>query len=129
MADVMLMLGQFKFSVDSATYQEFSRTNDYRWQSQPYVNAPVGYQYTGRGEESISLSGVVFPGYIRSLEQLNLMRAEAGKGTPLILVDGRGFVWGRYIIQSVTENVNVFYEKGVPRRQQFSLELKRYGDA
>jgi phage protein U len=129
MADVMLRLGQFAFQIDGATYQEFNRTNEYRWQSQPYVNAPPGYQYTGKGEESISLSGVVFPGYIRSFEQLNLMRAEADKGTPLLLVDGRGFVYGRYIIQSISEAVNSFYPQGVPRRQQFNLELKRYGNA
>ena len=93
------------------------------------MNAPPGYQYIGQGEEALALEGVVFPQFNRSLEQLNLMRAEASKGQPLLLVDGRGFIWGNYIILSISENQNVFFEKGVPRRQQFTLEIRRYGNA
>jgi len=56
------------------------------------------------------------------------MRAEAGKMKPLILVDGRGFVHGRWVIHRVEEGQEVFAHRGAPRKQTFRMQIEKYDD-
>jgi phage protein U len=56
------------------------------------------------------------------------MRTEAGKGEPLELVDGLGNVHGLWVITEVEETRKVLSAEGVPRRIDFRLQIKRYGE-
>lgn len=126
MADVMMQLGEYQFSVNTAAYQDLRRSSEYRWKNQERVGQLDALQYTGQGSDTITLSGVVFPGYKGGTGQLNAMRAQAGTGQPLLLVDGQGFIHGRWVIEKIDEQQAVFARAGVPRRQQFSLQLRKY---
>ena len=57
-----------------------------------------------------------------------LMRAQAGLGKPLFLVSGNGFAFGRWCIVKITENQSNFLNDGAPRKIEFSISLKRYGE-
>jgi len=61
------------------------------------------------------------------LRQVELMRAVAGTGQPMILVDGLGWVWERWVIRSVEERKSVFLADGAPRKIEFNVELQAYG--
>ena len=126
MPDVMLQLGAFQFSVDSAAYQNLSRTAEYTWASQERIGAIDALQFTGPANETIDLSGVIFPFYRGGLGQLDLMRAQASIGAPLPLVSGRGSVMGLWVMLSVREGQTIFAEGGTPRRVDFDLSIKRY---
>lgn len=128
MADVMMKLGEFTFSVDSAAYQELSRVSEYRWASQNRVGQRPALQAIGPGGETINVNGIIYPGNRGGTEQLNDMRTEAGKLEPLLLVDGRGFVHGRWVIERVEEGQSVFAQAGVPRKQTFRMQLRKYAD-
>ncbi len=56
------------------------------------------------------------------------MRQEAEKGTPLLLNDSAGRVWGQWVITRVEETQSVFYADGSPRQVEFRLKLARYGE-
>jgi phage protein U len=122
----MMQLGVYQFSVNTAAYQDLRRSSEYRWKNQERVGQLDALQYTGQGSDTITLSGVVFPGYKGGTGQLNAMRAQAGTGQPLLLVDGQGFIHGRWVIEKIDEQQAVFARAGVPRRQQFSLQLRKY---
>ena len=126
MSDVMMTLGPYRFGMDSAAYSELTRTTEYRWESQELIGARDAQQYTGPGEETISLPGVVYPHWRGGVRQIDEMRSLASQGRPLLLTDGVGRVWGRYVITRVDETQGVFLRQGLPRRQQFTLSLKRY---
>ncbi|TAN71131.1 MAG: phage tail protein, partial [Magnetospirillum sp.] len=98
MTEVMMALGGYRFSLSTAAYQDLDRTNEYRWAAQERMGRRSARQFTGPGDETIALSGVILPHYRGGLGQLDAMRAEAGKGKPLMLVDGLGRVWGKYCI-------------------------------
>jgi phage protein U len=129
MAEVMMMLGQFQFGIDTAAYQELSRTTEYRWPSLDVFGGAQALQFTGRGPESINLQGSIFPGWRGGTGQLDAMRGQAAAGEPLMLVTGTGALLGRYVIERVDEKQSVFAAAGVARKQEFTLQLKRYGDA
>lgn len=124
----MMRIGQFNFSVSTAAYQDFTREVNYRWQPQERFGQIPAQQFTGLGEENISLSGDIYPDYAGGLGQLDNMRLEAGLGLPLMLVDGQGYIWGKWVIKSIREQQTIFFADGAPRKQSFSMEITRYGD-
>ncbi len=128
MIDVMMMLGSFMFSIDTAAYQELTRTNEYRWPAQERVSREAALQFVGPGQESLSLKGTIYPHYKGGIGQMQLLRDDAALGEPLLLVDGNGNYWGKYVIERVEETRTVFYADGTPRKIDFKLDLKYYGD-
>lgn len=124
----LMKLGDFTFSIKSAAYQSLSRRTEYRWRSQPRVGRLPAKQFTGPGEETISLEGKIYPHFKGGVKQLEAMRAVADKGEALMLVDGSGHVWKRWVINRVEEDQKVFFEDGTPRLTEFRLELSRYGE-
>ena len=124
----MLALGDYRFSVSSAAYQELSHSAEYRWAAQPRLGRLPARQYLGPGEESITLNGVIHPGYKGGLGQLDSMRAESAKGEPLNMSEGGGRIWGLWVIMRVEETRRVLDADGAPRRIEFRLQLVRYGE-
>lgn len=128
MQDIMMVLGTYVFSIESASYQKLSRSVAYRWKNQTRMMARDALQFTGEGEDSITLTGVIYPNYKGGTGQLTVMRGLAGKGKPLILIDGKGFVHGLWIIEKIEEVVDAFFGKGVPKKQTFTMKIRKYGD-
>jgi phage protein U len=56
------------------------------------------------------------------------MKDSADRGEPLLLVDGLGQIWGRWVILQIEETREVFLKNGVPRKISFRLSISRYGE-
>lgn len=122
----MMRLGPFRFSVATAAYQRLQRSTEYRWARQERIGTNDALQFTGLGPETIDLQGVVHPFHRGGLGQVDRMRSAAANGIPLPLIDGRGRVHGLWAIESVTEGQQVFQQRGVPKRQEFTVRITRY---
>ncbi len=122
----MMALGPFKFGIDTAAYQELSRTTEFKWAEQPVFGELDNLQYLGPGADVITLNGVIFPEFKGGFEQLDGLRALGGVGQPHMLVSGTGKVMGQWVINSVEEGQGVFAAMGVPRRQEFTLSIKKF---
>lgn len=123
---IMLRLGSFKFSLDTAAYQELTRTTNYRWARQERIGTNDALQFTGLGPEAVDLRGVIFPLFRGSDRQIARLRSQASLGFPLPMIDGRGKVWGLWAVESIGETQSVFMDNGAARRIQFDLRLSRY---
>ena len=124
----LMKLGEYTFSIDSAAYQSLLRTTEYRWRSQSRIDRLPAQQFVGPGQDTLSLEGVIYPYFRGGLGQLDAMRQEAGKGEPLMLVDGTGFIWQQWVITQVEETQRILFEDGSPRKVEFRLQLTRYGE-
>jgi phage protein U len=124
---VMMALGAFRFGVNRANYQTFTRSASWRWEAQDRLGRNPALQFLGPGTDEISLQGVIYPHFKGGLRQVELMRFVANAGQPLILVDGLGWVWDRWVITSVEETKTLFLADGAPRKIEFSVGLKAYG--
>lgn len=123
---IMWMLGPFVFSRDTAAPQTLRQAAQYSWAAQErFGNAPL-LQFTGAGAETIDLDGVIYPHYQGGLHQIAYMRELAGKGQPMILVDGRGNNYRQWSILSVEETGSVFLANGAARKIEFKVSLQRY---
>lgn len=128
MPEVMMTLGDFRFSLDTAAYKRLRRTVEYRWAAQERAGRRPARQFTGIGNETVELEGVIYPHYRGGLGQLEAMRALAGQGSPQILTDGTGKVWGKFCIERIEEIQTLFFGDGTPRKQEFRLSLGHYGE-
>lgn len=128
MSQTMIALGGFRFSMDTAAYQELTRSNQYRWQSQDRISREPALQFIGVGQEKIELAGIIYPHYRGGVKQIDEMRKIAGKGDPLLLIDGLGFVWGQWVIVQIDETSSMFIANGQPQKQTFKLTMNRYGE-
>jgi len=118
----MMALGLFVFSLPTLAYQQLQRQQAWQHASHSRVGARAAYQYTGPGEERITLSGLIAPemtGTAASLDEL---------GQPLPLVDGTGKVYGAYVIQQLNETQRLFFPDGRARKIEFELSLLRVDD-
>ncbi|WP_421780707.1 phage tail protein [Kiloniella litopenaei] len=124
---VMMALGNYRFSMDTAAYDKLRRENDYNWVSVQRLGAETSQQYLGEGDETITLDGVIYPHFKGGLNQVSDMRAQASTGEAFLMVDGRGKVWGKYAIKKITEEQSRPRKDSAPLKIDFSLILKRYG--
>ncbi|MHC8326009.1 phage tail protein [Pseudomonas sp. LB1P83] len=125
---MMLALGMFVFSLSTAAYQTLQRQTEWRHASNSRVGAAPARQFVGRGDDAITLPGVILPelaGTTLSLDALRLM-ANTGKAWPM--VEGSGRIYGLWVIDSLSETKTVFFRDGTPRRIEFNLSLKRIDD-
>ena len=125
---VMMALGPFRFEVGRSTYQSLVMSQSWRWPEQARIGRDAALQFTGRDPAEIRLQGVLFPGFDGGLRQVEEMRTLADQGKPLQLVDGLGRVWGAWVIVEVADTRSVLMDNGQPRRIEFELKLKAYGE-
>lgn len=125
---MMLALGMFVFSLRTAAYQEMQRQTEWRHPSSNRIGAAPARQFLGRGDDSITLPGLIVPelaGTTLSLDALRLM-ANTGKAWPM--VEGTGRIYGLWVIDNLSETRTLFFRDGTPRRIDFTLSLKRVDD-
>jgi phage protein U len=124
--DAMMTLGPYIFGLNTAAFQELNRNTEWRWGSQDVFEGVPAMQFTGWGKDTITLPGVIFTEYWGGTGQLDALRGLGDEGEPQTLIDGRGFVWGEYVITGVQERQSYFAAAGVPLRQEFTVTLERY---
>ncbi|MBA0289207.1 oxidoreductase [Stenotrophomonas maltophilia] len=125
---MMMSLGTFVFSLQTAAYQQLQRQMSWRHPASERVGVLAARQYLGPGEETIDLSGVIHAEMTDDLLTLDVLRELAADGRPLALVEGNGTVYGGYVILSINEGRTEFFADGTPRRIDFQLQLARIDD-
>ncbi|MDX2109207.1 MAG: phage tail protein [Verrucomicrobiota bacterium] len=133
--NIQMQLGEYKFSVSTAAYQVLERIREYRWPKQERLGGMPARQFVGRGDDTISLHGVIFPfSNQRSgsrgsgLYQVGSMATLAGRGEPLELVDSTGLAWGRWCIERIVETKRELAGGGIPKKIEFTISLGFYAE-
>lgn len=125
----MMRLGSYKFCIYTAAYQELNRTTNYKWGEQAVFGDWDNLQFLGPGEDTQSLTGVVYPEFKGGTGQIDELRALAATGSPQLLISGTGKILGYWVINSITEGQTKFAAFGVPRRQEFTVNMRKYSDS
>jgi phage protein U len=126
---MLMVFGQFVFQTDTLSFNELQRQRAWNHASNPVAKGRAKRQYVGIGDETISLSGLIYQehgmGNRQSLDDLAIM---ADQGSGFTLMDGSGYLYGVYIIENLDETRSVLLFNGVPRKIDFSLKLTRVDD-
>ena len=131
MRGYMARLGNFTFSMDTAGFSELQRAVSYRWGSINRIGRKPARQFTGQGDDTIRLRGVIYPHFRGGLGQIAVLRQQAGRGVkmPFVYSDTQASQFiGNFCVTDVEETRTVFFADGRPRKIEFNLSLVDYGD-
>jgi len=121
-----MALGPFGFESLSFGFHGIGRGLATPWASIATVGGLDRLQWTGGESDKVTIAGVVFPEEFGGLDSLEGVRSAARAGVVLPLVTLGGNVFGMYVIENVTEDQTHHDAHGRPRKDVFSIELKRY---
>lgn len=127
-APVLMMLGGFKFSLNTAVFTEVQRGTSWRWAGQERVGQLDALQFTGPGDDRITLPGIVYPDFRGGTRNLDDLRQLASQGRPLRLILASGEILGAWVIDHVEETQAFHKPDGSFRRQAFTVSLRKFGD-
>ena len=126
---MLMAFGQFVFETDTLSFTELQRQRSWNHASNPVAKGRAKRQYIGVGDETVSLSGLIYEaqgfGKRQSVDDLAMM---ADRGTAYTLVDGSGYLYGVYIIEGLDDSRSVLLFNGVPRKIDFAIKLTRVDD-
>lgn len=125
---MMMALGMFVFTLETLVYQELQRQTDWRHGTTSRIGTNPARQYLGRGEDAITLPGVLLPALLGTPLSLDTLRVMADTGKSWPLIEGTGRILGTWVIESVNETRTLFFRDGAARRIEFTIALKRIDD-
>lgn len=128
MAMTMMALGEFRFALETAAYERLALSQSWRWPKLERITRDPALQFVGADTAEIALDGVIYPSFKGGLGQIERLRAMADEGRPLLLTDGLGRVWGKWAIEKIEDSRTHFTDDGQPRKIEFRLTLKAYGE-
>lgn len=125
---MLMALDQFVFGLETLAFQELQRQTQWKHRTTSRVGARDARQFTGPGEDTITLTGLLTPELTGTLSSLQDLRQMADAGGAYAMVDGAGTVYGAYVIEGLNEGQSLHYSDGTPRRVEFTLTLARTDD-
>lgn len=125
-SDHLLCIGLFVFGIDRTTYQELERRAAYRWAAAPRYGARDALQFTGPGEDQITLNGELVPEVIGRYGDIETLREMGESGEVQDVLLGDGTVIGQYVIQAVDHRERDIVMGGRARHYDFAVDLLRY---
>lgn len=128
MTKPLYQLGDFQFDLANGAPQTLDWQAEYRWEEQGRLLRDPAQQFVGPGGQTITLDGVLFPGFSGRQSTMEQLRGIARQGQPLMLTDGLGKVYGKWAIKSLREGKGVFMDNGAARQIDFNIQLAFYGE-
>ena len=122
---MLAILGAFPFEINSAPYDKLERVTQQRWTSNNRIGQRAAMQHLGPGDDSITLSGTLVPEISGGRLSLDLLRIMADEGQAWPFIDGEGFIYGLWVIESVKETRQFMFDDGAPRQIDFVIKIKR----
>ncbi|AXG44983.1 MULTISPECIES: phage tail protein [Photorhabdus] len=125
---MMAALGLFVFMLKTTPYQSLQHQQSWRYGFNNRVGARPAFQFMGPNNDTITLSGALYPeitGGRLSLLALQLM-AQSGKAWSFL--DGSGTIYGMFIIESIDQTKSEFFTDGTARKIDFTVTLRRVDD-
>jgi len=126
---MMMVLGMFVFSLPTLAYQELQRQTQWKFASNARVGRRDAVQFTGKGDDLITLTGWIAPELTGSAFSLDALRLMADTGKSWFLIQGTGRIYGSYVIESMDEGRTVLDGDGDAKRIEFTIKLKRTDDS
>ena len=126
MAPIPMALGPYMFHATNFGYNKFGRSVSTNWAEIEVVGGPNDAQWTGGQDEKLTIGGVLFPEEYGGMRTMRALQSSAQTGIILPLLTLAGDVFGNFRIESVDEDQSYHTRYGLPRRNEFSIALKKH---
>ncbi|MBY4840972.1 MULTISPECIES: phage tail protein [unclassified Pantoea] len=125
---MMMIYGMFVFMRQTAPYQSLEQQTEFRHVKNDRVGKSAKWQYIGAGEDTITLTGTLYPEITGGDVSLAALRTMAYGGKAWPLIEGTGTIYGIFAITSIRENRTEFMQDGKAQKIEFTLTLKKQSE-
>lgn len=125
---MMMVLGLYVFGLYTVPYQQLQRQINWRHPAVSRVGKRPARQFIGPGDDTITLSGVLYPELTGGKISLAALKAMADEGMAWPLIEGTGIFYGLFVIEELNQTDSTFFPDGAPRKIEFTLKLTRVDD-
>ncbi len=124
---MLLSLGDFQFSVATAAYNDLDTKASYPWATVDRLQNVPQRQAMGKETRSVTLKGTVYTSYRGAgSSQIETIRGQAARMSPLPLVTGSGRFLGLWVVTKIDQGDSYFFEDGTPQKQVFTITLDKF---
>jgi len=127
-AKVMMMLGDFAFSIDTTAYQQLTREAQWRWAEQARIGKQDLLQYVGKSARTVRLEGQSHAFFRNGVDSVNDLFDIGENAAPQQLVSGAGDVLGWWVMVDFSDVTTRFLPGGGQRNKNWTVTLKYYAD-
>ena len=124
----MLALGQFVFEQKNLPYQEMQQQLAWRHPAGNRIGQRPAHQFTGPEDEKITLTGILIPELTGGEAAISQIRDMGDEGLSWPLITGMGEILGMFVVESLNISRSVFFQDGMARRIEYTLNLLRVDD-
>lgn len=126
---MLASLGLFVFETAATAFESLDRSSAYRYGTGNAVGTRPHMQYIGQDNDSISLSGTLYPSLTDGILSLDKLRDMAATGKSYALMNGNGYYYGMCHITDIKETQTHLLQDGTARKISFSVSLKLADDS
>lgn len=127
----LLALGPHIFEILPLNYQRLEKETVAEWASVPRFGTTSARQFTGLGDDSMRIDGLLFPHEFGGRAEFEAIRATQAAGVPVMMA-GMGAatavrIFGLVVILAVSDEQTHIGPDGQGRVLSFSIDLAPYG--
>ncbi|MEN5297866.1 phage tail protein [Brucella sp. TWI559] len=132
MAMPLLALGPHVFEIAPLNFQEIERTTEALWPTISRFGGRPGRQFTGYGDDSVTISGLLYPDEVGGRAEYEAIRTTQAAARPVLMLGWAtglsmaASLFGRVVILSVQDTQSIINRQGYGRKIEFSLEVAPY---
>ena len=125
----LLALGPHIFEIAPLNFQEIERDTEAKWPAISRFGGRPGRQFTGSGEDPITISGLLFPEELGGRDEFEAIRTTQRAAKPVLLVgwsvavSTAAQIFGRVVILRIRDRQTVISRSGHGRRLSFDIEV------
>ena len=113
------------FSVKHTAHQQIQQSRNWRHVKNERINRSASWQYIGAGDDTITLSGLLYPEITGGEVSLTALTSQAYVGRPWPLIDGVGQIYGMYVITGLNTTRSELDRYGRARKIEFTVTFER----
>ena len=131
----LLALGPHIFEIAPLNFQQIERVTEPKLPAIARFGGRPGRQFTGLGEDPITISGLLFPEELGGRAELEAVRATQAAAQPVLMIGWAGLtglaatVYGMVLILTVRDTQTSISRAGLGRRIAYDITVAPVGGA
>ncbi|HAX2684942.1 TPA: phage tail protein [Escherichia coli] len=122
---MMMIYGMFVFQLSTLPHQQIQQSRNWRHVKNERINRSASWQYISAGDDTITLSGLLYPEITGGEVSLTALTSQAYVGRPWPLIDGVGQIYGMYVITGLNTTRSELDRYGRARKIEFTVTFER----
>ncbi|WP_273794364.1 phage tail protein [Brucella intermedia] len=129
MGTPLLALGPHIFEIAPLNFQQIERSTEALWPSISRFGGRPGRQFTGYGDDRLTITGLLFPDEMGGRAEYEAIRATQAAARPILMLGWAtglsmaATLFGRVVILNVQDTQSLINRQGFGRKIEFSIEV------